>query len=333
MGGGFVHRVIVIAGFVLMAAALSPARFAASAQQAASYPDRPIRVVIAQQAGSSIDTNIRVVGTALGEALGQPLVIDNRPGAGGALGMTIGAAAPPDGYTLVGVGSPQMVAPYAFKKLGYDLFGDFVPVARYIVSQNALVTLPNFPAANVRAFIDLLKSKPGQFNMASAGPGSASQLAGVLFNTMAGIDAVHIPYKGGGAAVIAVLANEAQYYVTPLPGAHGQIRAGRLKALGVGGETRAPQLPQVPTIEEAGLPGYRSVGWTGLLMPRGAPPAMVTKVSGKLATVIAMPAIREQIIQAGGEPGFLAGALFAQFMREDMARFGTAAKAANLTAE
>ena len=327
------RHVVVLAGTALMVAGLALARFTAAAQPTTAYPDRPIRVVIAQQAGSSIDTNIRVVGTALGDALGQPLVIDNRPGAGGSLGMAIGATAAPDGYTLVGVGSPQMVAPYAFKKLGYDLFRDFVPVARYIVSQNVLVTLPNFPPANIRAFIELLKSKPGQFNMASAGPGSASQLAGVLFNTLAGIDAVHIPYKGGGAAVVAILANEAQYYVTPLPGAHGQIRAGRLKALGVGGETRAPQLPQVPTIEEAGLPGYRSVGWTGLLMPRGVPPALVTKVAGELAILIAMSAIREQIVQAGGEPGFLAGAAFAQFMREDMARFGAAAKAANLVAE
>jgi tripartite-type tricarboxylate transporter receptor subunit TctC len=325
--------VIVVACFALLVAGVSRVYAAAAAEPAAGYPARPIRVVIAQQAGSSIDTNIRVVGTALAEALGQPLVIDNRPGAGGALGMTIGAAAAPDGYTLVGVGSPQMVAPYAFKKLGYDLFRDFVPIARYIVSQNVLVTPPAFPPPSIRALIDLLKAKPGQFNMASAGPGSASQLAGILFNTLAGVDAVHVPYKGGGAAVIAVLANEAHYYVTPLPAALGQIRAGRLRALGVGGETRAPQLPQVPTIDEAGLPGYRSVGWTGLLMPRGAPPVMAAKVSGKLETVIAMPAIREQIIQAGGEPGFLAGTAFAQFMRADLARFGTAAKAANLTAE
>lgn len=304
-----------------------------AADLAAGYPVKPIRVVIAQEAGSSVDTNIRVLTQPLGEALGRPLVVDNRPGAGGAIGMGIGAAAAPDGYTLVGVGSPQMIAPFAIKTLPYDLFRDFTPIARYVVSHNVFVVTPGLRAGSVKEFIELAKANPGQINMSTAGPGSASHLAGSLFNVLAGINAVPIHYKGGGAAVIAVIANETQYLITPMPAVLSQIRAGRLRAIGVGGESRAPQLPQVPTIEEAGLAGYRSVGWSGLLMPQGTPAAITLKVTEKLVTVLAMNAVRDRILDAGAEPGLLAGAAFGKFMRDDMARFGVAAKAAALKVE
>jgi tripartite-type tricarboxylate transporter receptor subunit TctC len=188
-------------------------------------------------------------------------------------------------------------------------------------------------AVSVKEFIELAKAKPGQINMSTAGPGSASHLAGSLFNVQASINAVPIHYKGGGAAVVAVIANESQYLITPMPAVLSQIRAGRLRAIGVGGENRAPQLPQVPTIEEAGLAGYRSVGWSGLLMPRGTPAAITSKMTEKLITVLAMNSIRDKILDAGAEPGLLAGAVFAQFMRDDMARFGLAAKAADLKIE
>ena len=299
----------------------------------AAYPAKPIRVVIAQEAGSSVDTNIRVLAPLLGEALGRLLVVDNRPGAGGTLGMAIGAAAAPDGYTLVGVGSPQMIAPFAFKNLTYDLSRDFVPIARYVVSHNVFVVAPGAHAGGVKEFIELAKAKPGQFNMSTAGPGSASHLAGSLFNMLAEIKAVPIFYKGGSAAVVAVIANESQYLVTPMPAVLGQIRAGRLKAIGVGGDHRAPQLPLVPTIDEAGLAGYRSVGWSGLLMPQGTPAPITEKVTANLITVLAMDSLREKILDAGGEPGLLTGAAFAKFMRDDMARFGVAAKAADLKVE
>ena len=304
-----------------------------AADTAADYPTKPIRVVIAQEAGSSVDTNIRVLTPPLGAALGRSLVVDNRPGAGGAIGMAIGAAAAPDGYTLVGVGSPQMISPFAIKKLNYDLFRDFAPIARYVVSHNVFIVTPGLRAGNVKEFIELTKTKPGQINMSTAGPGSASHLAGSLFNVLAGIDAASIHYKGGGAAVVAVISNESQYLITPMPAVLSQIRAGRLRAIGVGGENRAPQLPQVPTIEEAGLAGYRSVGWSGLLMPQGTPAAITSKVTEKLDAVLAMNYVRDKILDASAEPGLLAGAAFAKFMRDDMARFGAAAKAADLKVE
>ena len=326
-----IRLIFACRGLAIAATIAAPPLLAAD--PAADYPKKSIRVVIAQEAGSSVDTNIRVLTPPLGEALGRPLVVDNRPGAGGAIGMAIGAAAAADGYTLVGVGSPQMITPYAIKKLHYDLFRDFTPIARYVVSHNVFVVTPGSRAGSVKEFIELAKAKPGQINMSTAGPGSASHLAGSLFNVLAGISAVPIHYKGGGAAVVAVIANESQYLVTPMPAVLSQIRAGRLRAIGVGGENRAPQLPQVPTIEEAGLAGYRSVGWSGLLMPQGTPAPITAKVTEKLIGVLTMNPVREKILDAGAEPGLLAGAAFAKFMRDDMARFGIAAKAAGLTAE
>lgn len=318
------------AQIALGAASVASAGVLAAASAGARYPDRPIRVVISQEAGSSIDTNFRAIAPLLSDALGQQLVVDNRPGAGGTIGMTIGAAAAADGYTLVGVGSPQMIAPFAFRKLNYDVVRDFAPIARYVVSQNVFVVAPNFPAKNIKEFIELAKAKRGQFNLSAAGPGSASHLAGVYFNALTGIDAATIQYKGGGAAVIAIIAGESHYLITPMPAVYSQIRAGRLKPLAVGGEKRTAQLPQVPTVEEAGVAGYRSVGWTGLLMPKGVPPQYAALVTARLRDVMAMPAIQEHILNAGGEPLLLEGAAFGQFIREDMARFGVAANAAGL---
>ena len=263
---------------------LSTCTFAAAAVPA-NYPSRPIRVIIAQDAGSSVDTNIRTIAPLLGQSLGQQLVIDNRPGAGGAVGMAIGAAASKDGYSIVGVGTPQMVAPYAFRKLDYDVVRDFTPIARYVVSPNVFVVVPNFPASTVKEFIEYAKSKPGQLNLATAGPGSASHLAGVYFNALAGVNAVTVHYKGGSAATISIVSGESQYLITPMPAVHGQIRAGRLKAIATGGERRAAQLPQVPTVEESGIAGHRSVGWSGLLMSKGVPPDIPKLIAARLAEV------------------------------------------------
>jgi len=318
---------------LLAAAILFAGNGVCSAAEIAAYPARPIRMVVAQEAGSAADNSVRTLAPGLGEALRQQIVIDNRPGAGGMIAMQIGIAAAPDGYTIINNGSSQMILPFLFKKLSYDLFRDFVPIGRLIIVQNALVINPALPANSVRSMIDFLKSKPGQLNMASAGIGSQSQLAGVLFNLMTGIQAAHVPYKGGAAAVVALLSNEAQYLVTPLSATIGHIKAGRLKVLGVGGETRTRQLPDVPTMEEAGVRGYRSIGWNGLFAPQGTPAAVIARLIQSLNTVFANPALPDQLLHAGVEPGLMTGAAFMAFMREDMARTGAAAKAANLQAD
>jgi tripartite-type tricarboxylate transporter receptor subunit TctC len=321
---------IVAAGCMLCTASLAPGTYA---QEGAPYPSKPLRVIVAQEAGSAGDNGVRAITTALGEALGQPLVVENRPGAGGALGMGVAAAAAPNGYTIAAIGSPQMVLPYVHKNLPYDLFRDFVGVGRYSVSQNVLVVPATLPVASVKELVSLAKSKPGQLNMATAGPGSASHLAGLLFNVLAEVQAVPIPYKGGGTAVIGLISNEVQYMVTPMQAVLGQIKGGKLKALGVGGETRAPQLPDVPTIAEAGIASYRSIGWGGLLMPKGTPAAFTSKVAEKLAVIMSQPAVHQLMMKAGSQPGLLIGPEFERFRREDFERFGVAAKAANLKAE
>ncbi|MFM9967606.1 MAG: Bug family tripartite tricarboxylate transporter substrate binding protein [Burkholderiales bacterium] len=307
--------------------------FSVLAQGVADYPNKPIRILVAQEAGSAGDVGTRTIAPALGEALGQPLIVENRPGAGGALGMQVAMAAAPNGYTLMAVGSPQMVLPYAHKNLGYDILKDFVPIGRYSVSHNALVVPSSLPVSSVRELVALAKSKPGQLNMGTAGVGSASHLAGALFNAIAEIDSLVVPYKGGGGATNALIAGEIQYYVAPLQALFGQAKSGRLKVLGVGGDSRAPQLPEVPTIAEAGMPAFRSVGWGGILMPKGTPLAIASKVMEKLGAIIALPAVQQQLIATGVEPALLLGADFEKFIREDLARYGIAAKAANLRPE
>jgi len=325
------HFIATCACTLAMAAvfAAGPAR----AQAAPDYPVKPIRIIVAQEVGSAGDVGMRSISPALGEALGQPLVIENRPGAAGALGMGVAAAAAANGYTLLSVGSPMLIIPYANKNLNWDLFRDFVPIGRYSVSQNVLVVPVGLAVSNMKELIDLVKSKPGQLNMGTAGPGSASHLAGALFNTMADVQSVFIPYKGGGSAITALVAGETQYYVAPLTAVMGQIKSGRLKPLGVGGDNRASQLPDVPTIAEAGLSSYRSMGWNGMMMPKGTPAAITAKFSEKLASITKLPAVREMIQKSGAEPAFLSSEDFGKFMREDFARFGVAAKAANIKPE
>jgi tripartite-type tricarboxylate transporter receptor subunit TctC len=318
------------AGYAIVAAALIGAGAHAQAQD---YPTKPVRVIVAQEPGSAGDNGMRSISPALGEALGQQLIIDNRPGAAGALGIAVAGAADPNGYTMLSVGSPMMIIPYANRNLKWDLFRDFVPVGRYSISHNVLVVPAKLPVSNVKELIEFVKSKRGDINMGTAGPGSASHLGGALFNVQAGVESVFIPYKGGGSAIIALVAGETQYYIAPLTAVMGQVRSGRLKALGVGGEKRAPQLPDVPTISEAGLPGFRSMGWNGLMMPKGTPAAIVAKVEDKLAAIASMPSVREMITRSGGEPAPLNAEQFGKFMREDFERFGIAAKAAGIKPE
>ncbi len=314
----------------LAAFAMQPA-FAAS--QAPGYPDKPIRMIVGQQAGSALDNSVRTITPSLSDALGGQIVVDNRPGGGGLIAMQLAHASVPDGYTIVNAGSPQMIAPFLYKKLDYDLFRDFVGIGRLTTVQNCLVANTGFAPKTVRNLIDLAKAKPGQINMASAGVGSASHLAGTLFSAMTGASVLHVPYKGGASAVTALISNEAQFMITPLSATIAHIKAGRLKVLATGGTTRSPQLPDVPTIQEEGVKGYVSVGWNGLFARKGTPDVAMKRLVGALQSVMAKADVQEQIVRAGVEPGLIVGAEFDQFMREDMARFGRAVKAAKLQAQ
>lgn len=319
-----------VTALLLAAGAAMPA---AGAERALEWPAKPVRVLVGQEAGSALDNAVRALAPALGEALGQPLVLDNRPGLGGMIAMQVALNATPDGYTLVNAGTPQMIAPHTFRRMSYDFARDFLPIARLTVTQNVLVVPAATPAGDVRALVDWLRARPGHWNMASAGIGSASHLAGTLFNTMTGVQAVHVPYKGGAAAIAALLSGDAQYMITPLAAAIGQVRGGKLRALAVAGEGRAPQLPDTPTLHEAGVKGYRGSGWNGLFAPRGVSPEVVARAAAASVAALSRPAVREQLLQAGVEAGPLTGAELVAFMREERGRFAAAAKAADLRPE
>src|SRR5690349_23627548 len=240
------HALTVSAAIATSFLAAAPAPAAESPGQ---YPTRPIRLIVAQTPGSSIDAMARVVATKMGELLGQQMVVDNRTGAGGTIGGAIVAHAEPDGYTLLSAATAsQVIAPHLYKKLiTYDPFKDFAPISMFAVTQNILVVNPKAPFNSVKDLIAYAKANPGKLNWANAGSGFQSHLAGVLFTHMAGINVLHVPYKGAGPSLNAVISGESQVTFVPAPSVLGHVRAGRLRPLAVGGEKRAEAAPELPT--------------------------------------------------------------------------------------
>ena len=306
---------------------------AIAAQSAADYPTKPIRLIIANTPGTSVDTLTRILAIKLGDELGQQLVADNRAGAGGTIGAEIAAHATPDGYTLfltsTGV---QVIAPQIYKKLPYDPVKDFAPISLFAITQNILVENPTLPFRSVKDLLAYAKTNPGKLNMSNAGSGFQSHLAGVLFSHMAGVDVHHVPYKGHGS-LIAVMGNESQITIAPGPAVMSLVQAGRLRALASGGEKRSPLTPDLPTISESGVPGYVSTGWSGLMAPKGVPKPILDKLHATLVKVIADPATRKMLEHSGGDPVTNTPAEFAKFISAERARFGQAIKLAGLAVQ
>ncbi|MGH8662099.1 MAG: Bug family tripartite tricarboxylate transporter substrate binding protein, partial [Burkholderiales bacterium] len=250
-------------------ALLVPVLLAPIQAAAQNYPVRPVRMIIPQAPGSTTDLLGRIAFTHTSERLGKQLVVDNRPGAGGTLGMEIASRATPDGHTLVAVAASMLaITPHVYRKLAYDPLRDFVPVGHYVLAQIALCVNSGSPARTVREFIEIAKAKPGQLNMGSAGVGSTSHLGGLLFTTQAGITANHVPYKGA-ANIAAVAQGEVVFVVAPLSAAMPHVQAGRVRCLATGGDKRSAARPEIPTISESGVPGFRFYGWNGVIAPSG----------------------------------------------------------------
>ncbi|MBW8905046.1 MAG: tripartite tricarboxylate transporter substrate binding protein, partial [Betaproteobacteria bacterium] len=267
---------------------------------AQDYPSKPIRLILPQSPGSATDVLARLIAPRMSEALGQPLLIDNRAGAGGIVGAETAAKSPPDGYTvLVGASAWITVSPHTYKKLNYDPLTDLAPVSLFAISQVLLVVNPSLPAGNVRELVALMKAKPDQLNMASAGIGSTSHLAGVLLTSVTDTRALHVPYKGAGGSIGAVVANEAHWTFTPMQGPLAFVRAGRLRALAVGGSSRSSALPDVPTVAESGYPDYELTSWYGWLVPRGTPAAVVDRLHAATVAVMGSAEVREQVMNQG----------------------------------
>src|SRR5712675_790149 len=288
---------------------------------AQSYPDRPIRVISPNPAGGSNDTIVRIVAAKMSTILDTPIVVDNRGGAGGKIGAEAVAHAQPDGYTLLaGSVSTHSFAPVVTAKLSYDPIKDFEPISLIALVQNLLVVNPKLPATTVQELIALAKSQPGKLNYASGGPGSTSHFAVAMFIALAGIqnDTVHVPYKGGAPAVMATMANEAQFYFGPIAGMVPFIEAGSVRALAISGDARSPLLPDVPTMAEAGFPQYKAVSWFGLLAPAGTPAAIVDQLSVAVAEAVASPEVVTGLRAQGIEPKSSRPAEFAAFIAEQL---------------
>jgi tripartite-type tricarboxylate transporter receptor subunit TctC len=288
---------------VLVIVAGLAASLLAAAALAQGYPAKPIRLIVPFAAGGGNDNIARLVGKQLSESLGQPLVIDNRPGAGGVLGAELAAKAAPDGYTLFlgGVGS-HAVNPNLNANLPYDPIRDFAPVALLASAPLILVVHPSVPAASFKAFVALARSKPGQLNYASNGNGTSSHLAAVMFDSMAGVDMVHVPYKGLSPALTDLLSGRVQLMFSSVVAILPHIRAEKLRGLAVTGAKRMPSMPDLPTIAESGLPGYEASSWYGVLAPAGTPREIVVKLNAEFVKALAQPEVRTSLVAEGAEP-------------------------------
>ncbi|WP_108646319.1 Bug family tripartite tricarboxylate transporter substrate binding protein [Polynucleobacter rarus] len=299
-----------------------------------NYPNKPIRIIIPQSSGSATDTLIRLIAPKLTEQLGQPLILENKLGAGGIIGADYVAKSAPDGYTLlIGATSWITIAPHVYSKLSYDAQKDLAPVSIFAVGQNVLAVAATSPSMNVKDLVASMKINPNSLNMASAGIGSTSHLAGEMLTSMANVSAVHVPYKGAGPSVMSLLSGESQWVFTPMQGPIALIRSGRLRALAVGGNVRSAILPDVPTVKEAGIEGYEMKNWYGLLAPAGTPKAIIDKLNAAIVKVVSTPEIKEQFYAQGSEPTSNSPQEFSQFIREETERMSKVVKKAGIKIE
>ena len=296
---------------------------------AQSYPNHPIRVIIPWPPGQATDVAARMVADKLVPVLGQPLVVDNRPGAGGVVGSEVAAKSPADGYTLLaGSSGPISISPNV-QKVAYEPLRDFAPISLLAVNPFMLVVNPAIPAKNVKELIDLLKANPGKYSFASSGSGATSHLMSVLFNSMAGVDAVHVPYKGSSQSITDVVNGQVAYTIETVPAVAGLVKADKLRALGATSLKRAQAMPDVPTIAET-LPGYEMFGWIGLMAPAGTPSAITERISAETRKIMSDPEIRKRFLAAGMEPEGNTPAEFAVFLRNQNDRYGSIVKQAHV---
>ncbi len=269
---------------------------------AAEYPSRPIRIVVPYPAGGPVDITARTVGPRLTEALGQPIVVDNRGGAGGIVGSELVARAAPDGYTLLLCTTANAINASLMPKLPYDIEKDFAPITLAVIITSVLVVHPAVAAHSVQELIALVRARPGQLSYASTGNGTPTHLAAELFKNMTGADIVHVPYKGASLAVIDLISGQVQLSFISAPGVVPHIKASRLRVLAVTNAKRSALLPAVPTISESGLPGYESEGWHGLMAPARTPKAVIDRLYREFAAALRAPDISAQLLAGGAEP-------------------------------
>ncbi|MPZ58995.1 MAG: tripartite tricarboxylate transporter substrate binding protein [Rhizobiales bacterium] len=296
---------------------------------AQDYPTKPVRLIIPFPPGGSNDVVGRLIATQLSERLGKQVVVDNRGGAGGTIGTEIASGTTPDGYTLLVISIAHAVGP-ALYPIKYDPIKSFTPVSILATGPNVLAVNPKVPVNSVKELVELAKKKPGELFYASAGVGSFQHLSGELFKLMAGVNVVHVPFKGGGPSMIDVIAGNSQYVLSSLIQTTPHIKSGKLKALGTSGTKRSPVLPDVPTIAEGGVHGYEATNWWGIVAPAGTPPAIVAKLHKELAAVQDSPEIQKQFATQGASTVKMSSEEFAKFIGQELAKWGRVVKDANI---
>ena len=301
---------------------------------AQSWPAKPIRIVVPFAPGGPADLLPRLIGPKLTEAWGQPVVVENKPGAGGNIGMDLVAKAPPDGYTLViGPTGNLVVNPHLYPNLPYDVFRDFAPVTLIATFSNVLVVNPDVAAKSVSELIALAKAKPGTLTYGSPGTGSQPHLGGEFLRLLGGIDISHVPYNGTAPALRDLLGGQITFMFAQTSAALPHVQAGKLRALGVASAKRATQLPDVPTIAESGLPGFEAVSWYALLAPAATPKDITAKIQTEVARILQLPEIREKLLAQGGEAVGGTPEQLASLLRGESTRYADIVKRANIKAE
>jgi len=304
------------------------------AQSDTSYPSKPIRMIVPSAPGSGPDIMARAIGQKLTEALGQAIVIDDKPGAGGIIGSEAAAKAPPDGYTLImSNAGAHTVNPGLYAKLPYDPVKDFAPVTLVALAPNILIVHPTLPVRNVKDLIALAKAKPGELTFGSGGNGSTAHLSGEMFKTMAGINIVHIPFKGSPAAVIGVIAGQIALAIPNIPPALPHVRSGKLKALAVTTAKRAAGVPDLPTVAEAGLPGYEATAWFGVLAPAATPPQIIARLNAAIVKIAHAREMQERLTAEGADAVGNTPEQFAQIIKSDIAKWAKVIKASGARAD
>jgi tripartite-type tricarboxylate transporter receptor subunit TctC len=293
------------------------------------YPSRPVRIVVPFTPGGASDITARLMGQWLSERLGQQFVIDNRPGGGTNIGTEAVVRAPADGYTLLMVGGYNAINATLYDKLNHNFIRDIAPVAGIIVVPNVMVVNPSVPAATVPEFIAYAKSKPGKTTMASAGTGTPSHVTGELFKMMAGVNLVHVPYRGGGPALTDLLSGQVQVMFATMPSSIEYIRAGKLRALAVATATRSEALPDVPTVGEF-VPGYEASSWSGLGAPRATPAEIVDKLNKEVNAALDDPKMKARLADLGGTPLPGSPVQFGKLIAEETEKWGKVIRAANI---
>jgi tripartite-type tricarboxylate transporter receptor subunit TctC len=331
MNSGRIIRMPVKAGLAGLLPALLLALLMqaspSSAQTTGPYPNRPIKMMVVSAAGGILDTIGRIVATGIGPNLGQVVVVENRAGAGGIPGTEVVARAAPDGYTIGSVATSHSINPSLYPKMPYDTLRDLVMVSHTVNLKNVLVAHPSVPANSVKELIALAKSRPGTLTFASAGNGQSNHLSGEIFKSMAGIDMIHVPYKGSAPGLTDTVAGSTSIMFVDILSALPHIKSGRLKALGVTGTVRSPALPDVPTIQESGLPDFNGNTWLGMVAPAGTPREIVMRLSAETSKVLNAPDMRERLLAQGVEPVGSTPEQATAHLEAEMKRYAAAVKA------